>query len=52
MARWECPKCQGERIRRSRRRGVFEWLIRAVRLYPFRCDICDHRFMRFTRNGR
>jgi hypothetical protein len=52
MDRWHCPKCQGMRIVRSRRRGPLEWLFRVIRLYPFRCDICSYRFMRFTWRGR
>ena len=47
-----CPKCQGKRVARSRRRGPCEWLLRAVRLFPFRCDICGHRFMHLTWSGR
>jgi VanZ family protein len=49
---WQCQQCQGTRVHRSRRRGLFEWLSRLIRLAPFRCDICDHRFWRFTRRGR
>lgn len=47
-----CPKCQEKRVVRSRRRGPCEWLLRAVRLFPFRCDICGHRFMQLTWSGR
>jgi hypothetical protein len=46
-----CPKCQDARITRSRRHGLFEWLVRVVHRYPFRCDICGHRFMRFAWRG-
>jgi len=48
----QCPRCQGERLYRSRRRGVVEWSLRAISLYPFRCDVCDYRFLRFTRHSR
>jgi predicted Zn-ribbon and HTH transcriptional regulator len=48
----QCPKCQGRRVARSRRRGPCEWLLRAIRLFPFRCDICGHRFMHLTWSGR
>jgi predicted Zn-ribbon and HTH transcriptional regulator len=51
-ARRVCPKCQSTRISRSRRRGLVEWLVRIIRLYPFRCDHCGHRFRRVTRHGR
>jgi VanZ family protein len=45
---WQCQRCQGTRVHRSRRRGLIEWLSRFIRLAPFRCDICSHRFWRFT----
>jgi VanZ family protein len=51
-SRWQCKQCQGTRVHRSRRRGLLEWLSRLICLAPFRCDICDHRFWRFTRRGR
>ena len=47
-----CPQCQGAQIVRSRRRGLLEWLLRAIRLYPFRCDTCSYRFVRFAWRGR
>jgi hypothetical protein len=47
-----CPKCQSTRIFRSRRRGLVEWPLRTVRLYPFRCDRCDRRFRRISWRGR
>jgi hypothetical protein len=50
-ARQPCPKCLGTRYMRSRRRGLLECLSRVVRLSPFRCDICGHRFWRFTWRG-
>jgi hypothetical protein len=49
---WQCPKCHGARIFRSRRVGLLEWAMRAICLYPFRCDICGHRFRRVTWHGR
>src|SRR5262245_48541715 len=44
-----CPACQGTQVYRSRRRGVLEWFSRLIRLAPFRCYSCRHRFWRFTR---
>jgi hypothetical protein len=44
-----CPACQGTRVYRSRRRGVLERRARLIRLAPYRCDACNHRFWRFTR---
>jgi hypothetical protein len=52
VSRWQCPRCQGTRLTRSRRRGPIEWLLRLIRVYPFRCDICGHRFRRFSLRGR
>jgi VanZ family protein len=48
----QCPTCQGTWVYRSRRRGVLEWHSRLIRLAPFRCDTCLHRFWRFTLQGR
>jgi C4-type Zn-finger protein len=51
MSKLQCPHCQETRITRSRRRGLVEWLLRAICRYPFRCDICGYRFMRFRLRG-
>jgi hypothetical protein len=51
-SRWQCPECQGTRVYRSRRRGLLGSFSRLIRLAPFRCDICWHRFWRFTWRGR
>jgi hypothetical protein len=51
-SRWQCPACQDIRVYRSRRRGVLEWFSRLIRLAPFRCYTCNHRFWRFTLRGR
>jgi hypothetical protein len=45
----QCPVCHGTHIRRSRRRGLLEWLASLVGRYPFRCEDCNHRFKRFRR---
>ena len=42
-----CPQCGDHRVRRSGRRGLWDHLVSAVRLYPFRCDACRCRFRRF-----
>jgi VanZ family protein len=52
LLRWQCPACHGTRLYRSRRLGLLEWGSRLIRLAPFRCDICSHRFWRFTLHGR
>jgi VanZ family protein len=51
LARGLCPACLGRRVYRSRRRGVVEWFSRLIRLAPFRCGTCRHRFWRFTLRG-
>jgi VanZ family protein len=48
----QCPTCQSLRLYRSRRRGLLECLSPLIRLAPFRCDICSHRFWRLTLRGR
>jgi hypothetical protein len=44
-----CPACQGTRVYRSRRRGLWERHSRLIRLTPYRCDTCGHRYWRFRR---
>lgn len=43
----QCPKChQSQYVRRSRRQGkdrVLSW----IKLFPYRCQSCLHRFYRF-----
>jgi VanZ family protein len=48
MSCGQCPACQNARVNRSRRRGLLEWLSRPIHLVPFRCEVCNHRFLRFT----
>jgi len=46
-----CPRCQSERIRRSRRKGIIERRILAMLFVrPFRCESCDLRFFRWSIN--
>jgi hypothetical protein len=47
-----CPQCDRTHVFRSRRRGLCDWLLHIVRLYPLRCDHCGHRFRRVTWRGR
>jgi hypothetical protein len=43
-----CPRCKGEGIRRSRRRGFVErGPLTLVFLKPFRCKQCECRFFRW-----
>ncbi len=39
-----CPKCDGTLARRSHRDGLVEQLISLMYVYPFRCQLCSHRF--------
>jgi VanZ family protein len=40
----QCPRCHGERLYRSKRRGTIGWLSRFISLSPYHCEICDPRF--------
>jgi len=44
MIRSKCPKCSGEFIRRVSRRSGFERILSRFYIYPFRCQLCGHRF--------
>lgn len=39
-----CPECGGALARRSHRKGLAEELLSLAYVYPFRCQICGHRF--------
>jgi hypothetical protein len=40
-----CPKCERAFARRSHRKGIFEFLCSFVLIYPYRCQLCAHRFL-------
>jgi hypothetical protein len=40
----QCPECEGSVVRRSHRCSLWERLLSAARVYPFRCDGCNYRF--------
>ncbi len=40
-----CPRCRKPFTRRSQRRGLLERCISLVHIYPFRCQLCAHRFL-------
>jgi predicted HAD superfamily Cof-like phosphohydrolase len=42
-----CPQCGKSFVRRSHRQGLKERLLSLVYLYPFRCQVCAHRFRAF-----
>jgi hypothetical protein len=48
----QCPRCGYTQIRPSRQWRWWEGLLRAIHLYPFRCEDCNHRFLRFSLRGR
>jgi predicted Zn-ribbon and HTH transcriptional regulator len=47
-----CPLCRSERIHASRRKSIFERRILAmIFVRPFRCELCDFRFFRWSFNS-
>ncbi len=42
-----CPKCKADHAHRSHRKRVAERLASLIAFYPYRCDACQHRFLRF-----
>jgi hypothetical protein len=40
----QCPYCGSHLVRRSRRRSVWERLLSATYIYPFRCEDCNYRY--------
>ena len=41
----QCPRCQWRVAQRAPRTGIVERLISLVSVYPFRCQVCRHRFL-------
>ncbi len=39
-----CPSCNKDFVRRSQRQGHAEVVVSLFYLYPFRCQLCTHRF--------
>jgi predicted HAD superfamily Cof-like phosphohydrolase len=50
--RVRCPRCGKSFVRRSRRQGLKERLLSLMYLYPFRCQVCAHRFRAFQFRSR
>ena len=44
MPRPLCPRCSREYVKRVSRVGLGERLISLFYVYPFRCQLCGHRF--------
>lgn len=40
-----CPICNSENTHRSHRRGIIENVVSMMRIYPYRCDDCNKRFL-------
>lgn len=47
-----CPKCGKDFVRRTLRKGAPEHVLSAVYVYPFRCQLCAHRFLRMEPGRR
>ena len=47
-----CPRCKSEIVRRSRRKTAGERLASLLRVFPFRCQLCQHRFRAFRPRDR
>lgn len=47
-----CPQCGKDFVRQSQRQGAFEHLLSVVGVYPFRCQVCTHRFRAFEWGAR
>jgi hypothetical protein len=39
-----CTRCAVEYVRQSRPRGTIDRLLSMLRMFPFRCQLCTHRF--------
>lgn len=47
MTHIKCPNCARDFVRRVSRAGLAETFLRLVRVYPFKCQLCGHRFRSF-----
>lgn len=50
MPQLKCPNCSRQFVRRVSRVGFMERLLGLIYIYPFKCQICGHRF-RFLQFG-
>jgi hypothetical protein len=46
MKPFVCLKCGSSDIRRSKRHGALEWILKRFFIVPWRCMSCYHRFFR------
>ncbi len=42
-----CPRCRQDIVQRIRRQGLLDYLLSIAYIYPFRCQVCFHRFRTF-----
>lgn len=47
-----CPKCGKDFVRRTLRKGAHEHVLSVIYVYPFRCQLCAHRFLRMEPGRR
>ena len=40
-----CPECGMKMVRQASHRSAWERFLRVLCIYPFRCQLCDHRFL-------
>ncbi len=48
----QCSRCGCKETRRSGQWHHWERPLQVIRLYPFRCKSCKHRFLHFSLYGR
>ncbi len=41
-----CPKCKSDLVGRTHRNGMVEHAVNMAYIYPFKCQVCQHRFRR------
>ena len=47
MSTQKCPKCGTAKTKLAPRSGVADRLLGTLTIYPFRCQLCTHRFTTF-----
>jgi PilZ domain-containing protein len=52
MADLKCPNCARDFVRRVAKSGLPEILLSLSYIYPFKCQLCGHRFRAFRRGVR
>jgi PilZ domain-containing protein len=52
MSNIKCPHCAREFVRRVARSGLGEIVLGLFYIYPFKCQLCGHRFRSFQRGVR